>query len=295
MFPDVIDYSTARPDPARIKANGYQGGVRYLSDYSAKNLTRAEFEALDAQGLGVAVVWENGAKDALRGASGGMVDCVKANVQADALGLPRDMPIYYAVDTDVTGNLGTVAAYFAGLETRPDLRKPLLYGQYSVIEQAGDGWQTMAWSAGRVSAHARMVQVVGGVTIPDTDVNHVHVADWGQHNYNRATMPKEGSDMLVVKTPANGAFLYWPDLNGIARRPIDGGFADRLIAGGFPSANLGAADATALSQVTAIAPVDVVDEAALAKALAPYLVPGADAASIAKSVLGQLKTALPSA
>ena len=109
-----VDYSFGRPTPASLVAAGKHFAVRYLSGGGTKDLTAAEAAALHKAGLGIVLVWENGGKAALGGAAQGTIDATKALKQAAALGVPKAMPIYLAVDFDATtAQKPTVLAYFA--------------------------------------------------------------------------------------------------------------------------------------------------------------------------------------
>ncbi len=88
-MPQVVDYSFTHPVPARIKAAGYVGVMRYLSPGpNAKNLTTAERDALLAAGLSIGVVWETVANRAAQGFDAGAHDAQVANGQADGLAIP---------------------------------------------------------------------------------------------------------------------------------------------------------------------------------------------------------------
>lgn len=158
----IIDYAWAKPDPAQIKANGYVGVVRYLSHDASKSLSAAEREALHAQGLGISLVFEDGAQRALGGAADGKADGLFANAQADALGFPRSLPLFYAVDFNVTAaQLPIVLAYIVAAGATG--RRAAGYGStalvnYLMAHGVGDDWQTCAWSSGIVNDKAVLYQ-----------------------------------------------------------------------------------------------------------------------------------------
>src|SRR6266436_8817267 len=98
-----IDYSSsAGLAPRDIIGVGYTGVWRYVSPEPAKNLTPGERDALHAVGLGIALLWEDAATNALGGAAAGMHDGTRAVGQARALGLPVGCPLL--------ANLGDFAA-----------------------------------------------------------------------------------------------------------------------------------------------------------------------------------------
>ena len=57
-----------------IKAAGYSGALRYLSNDPTKDLTKDEAEALQAVGLSVGLVWETTARRATAGRKAGASD-----------------------------------------------------------------------------------------------------------------------------------------------------------------------------------------------------------------------------
>ena len=167
----IIDYSYAHPNAATIRADGYVGVMRYLSRDSSKVISAAERDSLQAEGLGIGLVFEDDAQRALGGAAAGALDGKFANAAADALGFPRSLPIFYAVDFAVSAaQLPTVLAYLqaAGAQGRTAHG----YGSVSLINYLAahglpDGWQTCAWSAGVVSAKAAIYQrLTHSTTLP---------------------------------------------------------------------------------------------------------------------------------
>ncbi len=179
----VLDYSGARPAPSAIKAAGYVGAMRYLTPdvYKWKRIETPEIEALHNAGLGVGFVWETTAARAKDGYAAGVIDARAADDQADARGVPLEVPIFYAVDYDCR-NLTEVLPYFQGVLAWA--KRPVgAYGNYLVTEGLPDGvrwrWQCAAWSAGKVSKKAHLYQRVGHTILPaigGTDENHVYQA-----------------------------------------------------------------------------------------------------------------------
>ncbi len=195
-----IDYSFASIDSNAIRSVGYEFVVRYVGT-SGKCITQAEYQRHHAAGLGVALVFEAGAADALNGAQIGRAHALLANSAADALGFPRTRPIYYACDFDDrsdAGTFGKLSAYFDGV-TGVGIREAGAYGSSRVCDwyRARGGkwaWQTVAWSNGRVSAGAQLLQQVThaaqipGTSIHSYDDNLALASDFGQDNAH-ATPP----------------------------------------------------------------------------------------------------------
>lgn len=162
----VVDYSFARPDPAALKAAGFETVVRYISrragakGVSRKDLTKAEAKRLHAAGLGILLVWETTASRAGEGKAAGVADAKAAEAQAAALGYPADLPIFYAVDSDMTA--AQVRPYFAGVKSVSKRPVDGSYGGVKIADAALTDyvWQTQAWSGGRVSTKAHMLQLI---------------------------------------------------------------------------------------------------------------------------------------
>lgn len=207
MVDQAIDFSYARPTPKAILNAGYRGVLRYISHTASKNLTLSEYMMYRNAGIGVAVVFEDAAGQALQGYAQGLADAQFANRYADQIQFPKSAPIFYAVDTQILGPNAhqVVLQYFNGARAAGG-REVRGYGQASVCDLlASNGyghnhWQTMAWSGGTVSQHAGILQTVTPPKIPDTDINNILKPDWGQDNYTRgtSTMPLTGSDADVV-------------------------------------------------------------------------------------------------
>lgn len=160
-----VDYSFARPSPQAIKAAGYDYVLRYLAASAParpKVLTVAERDALWAAGLGIGLVWEEGAQRAKAGRAAGVSDAFAVAALGRTLGLPEDVVVFFAVDYDAA--FDDVRAYFEGV--RSVRTASGCYGGAKVIDPlaaAGlivTGWQAGAssWSNGQLSPHASIVQ-----------------------------------------------------------------------------------------------------------------------------------------
>lgn len=100
------------PYAKKIAAAGFTSVGRYL-----KSLTKAEVAALHDAGLGLWLIFESTADRALAGRQAGNDDGVKAAAQVAALGLPGDLAIFAAVDTDVqSSQLSIVSDYIAAFD-----------------------------------------------------------------------------------------------------------------------------------------------------------------------------------
>lgn len=183
----VADYSFARPAPSLL-AQHYSAVMRYVLGSSGKRITRAEFDDLRAEGLGVGIVAEGGTSNVLDGAGQGGVDGVLAHTQATAAGFPADRPIYFAADTDVPDSeWPTVAAYLDAARVLSGRPVQGIYGGAGLVQAMLDGghaefgWVTNAssWNHGHAAPGAHLQQHVGG-TVAGCDDNTVLQADFGQ-------------------------------------------------------------------------------------------------------------------
>jgi hypothetical protein len=207
-MPTALDYSQGRPSGAAVHAAGHAGVVRYIGTPGrTKNLTRAEYQDMDRNGIGVAVVYENHAGDAGGGWGAGVTAAQLARADADVVGFPRSRPIYFAVDSDqvTSANFAAVSSYLDGAASVLGSDHVGVYGEFDVIEKnvgshARFGWQTAAWSGGRRSGKAALFQrigtaIVGGIAC---DINDILATDWGQHNAQENDMPLTDADAQLV-------------------------------------------------------------------------------------------------
>lgn len=162
MTLEAVDYSYARPDPKQMASAGIKVVARYLFD-SSKGLTSSEQKALHAAGIGVVLNYEANSGDALLGASAGHTAGQNARSLAKQLGAPKGTPIYFSVDREIlTGSeMNAVMAYLHAADGADYPAR--VYGQASVVdawyrETQRPGWQTVAWSGGRISDHACFYQ-----------------------------------------------------------------------------------------------------------------------------------------
>jgi hypothetical protein len=195
-----IDYAWGRPSIASMKAGRVGFAARYLShDTSGKNLSRSEAAGLAAAGIWSVVVWETTADRAKTGGrTGGAADAKAARTQAGACGMPGSRPIYFAVDFDATrADWPKIAEYFKGVISVLGLGRVGMYGGYDPVKWAFEdglityGWQTYAWSEGRLERRSHIYQysndqLMGGI---DCDFNLAYKTDYGQWMPGRLPPP----------------------------------------------------------------------------------------------------------
>jgi Domain of unknown function (DUF1906) len=156
-----VDYAfTPHPSTASLKKAGKTFVLRYFAGGAggSKELTASEAKELSTAGLDIGVVWETSAGRAGRGGLAGATDARKAKAQAEAVGMPADRPIYFAVDYDANPTPGSgVDRYFRAVANVLGVERTGVYGGYKVVKFLFDqkrikyGWQTYAWTAGRAS------------------------------------------------------------------------------------------------------------------------------------------------
>lgn len=188
--------STSEVPTAAHRAVGSTFALRYLSRSSWKVLTASEVQTYHANGIGLAVVFEDAADNSLRGYDQGRLDAEFAVNQGRALGLPSGRPIFFAVDFDTAGNPGRTDPYFDGVASVLGHQASGPYGGFEVVRHQFDrgfqwGWQTYAWSGVSLDARAQLYQysnshVVGGVGV---DFSHAFYDDYGQWAVGPAPNP----------------------------------------------------------------------------------------------------------
>lgn len=194
-----LDYSWARPGGAAIKAAGRNFVVRYLFDdgQGGKGLDPSEIADLKANGIDIAVVYEEYA-NSFRGRDAGVAQAQRAQAALNKLDLPKDLPIYFAVDWDSTPqDQVAIDEACRGAAAVIGLERVGIYGSYYVIERckAADTarwfWQTYAWSGGQVSSHNHLYQyrnsqVINGGAV---DFTRAMTDNFGQKSVSGAPAP----------------------------------------------------------------------------------------------------------
>lgn len=168
---NMCDYSSARPGGAALVSFGIKGVIRYLwSNTSSKGIGPNELDDLVVNGIKVAVVYEEDGEE-LTVAGGGLRVARIADGLRQALGYPN-APVHFAVDFDPNDEqLAQIVAEVASMDEILPFEERGVYGNYDVIEtvvgggHAKYGWQTYAWSQGKVSSHATLYQYLNGQSI----------------------------------------------------------------------------------------------------------------------------------
>lgn len=189
----VLDYSYSHPDLDCVKSSGFSGVARYIGDpdpNSAKYLDKPELNSILSRGLSVAVVRETTAGFMIGG--DGAAHARASRSHCNQLGL-LGIPIYYALDVDPRGlsqsQRNQVTAFLQAAAAADGGGMMVgIYGSDDACDWwAGQeycrwGWQTYAWSSGRISPKAHFRQYSNGRNIcgATVDLNETYYDDWGQ-------------------------------------------------------------------------------------------------------------------
>lgn len=208
-----VDYSFSRPDIDCLWRAGYRFAVRYATGLSSrKQADRAELAALIARGFHVVVTYQDGTSDMLRGRDEGVKDAWAAAADARDFGMPADRPVYFTLDRDpnslTASQMNAVKSYLDGAASVLGRQRVGIYAGFRGIEElvprwAPWGWQTFAWSGGRISDKAHFRQYRNGVSTcgGQVDLNESYKPDFGQWPIT-AAQPEE-DDMKAIELIAH--------------------------------------------------------------------------------------------
>jgi hypothetical protein len=217
-----VDYSFDRPSPVYLAAHGWHFACRYIGPGSGKLLTGAEADALRAAGLSIVFLVEGYARDALLGYAKGREHAESAAYHIRSHNWPRDRPMYFAVDFDMTvAQRPAVKAYLQGAASVVGVDRVGVYGGIRTTEWAWQNrlsnwlFQTYAWSNGVWGDHAYLQQFdngryVGGAQV---DLCRAMVTDWGQWPHATETIGKAPVQPAPVVT--SGPWDYTPEMSGV--------------------------------------------------------------------------------
>lgn len=188
-----LDYAFSHPNLPCIVQGGYSFVARYVGDPDPnplKYLDAAEVKALRVLGIDIVVCRETTAGFMLTDDGG--THARIARHHCNSLGL-HGVPIYYALDVDPRGlsssQINAITRFLqAAANADGGGHMVGLYGAASAIDRwVGTpychwGWQTYAWSAGRISPKAHFRQYRNGQAVcgGTVDLNETYAADFGQ-------------------------------------------------------------------------------------------------------------------
>lgn len=178
----VAGFDSYGPVPASALAK-FGFVIRYVSLYAPKCVVPSEVKTYHNANKSLALVYEDGAQDALGGANAG---AAKAHIAAPILksiGWPSNLPVYFAVDfSPVSDQLATIlkcVQTFAADIGRPEA----VYGDVNTCNYARNNGVKFTWQFGEGVATGRNIYqgyppiTVDGIEVdPDT----AETADYGQ-------------------------------------------------------------------------------------------------------------------
>lgn len=179
------DFSYSKPDLPQLWAAGYRVILIYLSD-SGKGFTDAYAnQALDI-GFKILPLYETSAGAALGGYTTGVAHAKFATAKAAAQGIPKEVPIIYALDQQFSDAelSGPVSQYVKGLASVAGDDE--LYGGYHQLDYlikhgfpGRQNFQTYAWSGGAwlPTGVAPIEQYHNGVNVAGGNVDDCRVQD----------------------------------------------------------------------------------------------------------------------
>lgn len=220
-----VDYSFSRPDINCLWNNDKRFVVRYATSLSSnKQASYSEIQALLNKGFLVCIVYQDDTGDPLRGYNEGVKDGKAAQHDLDTWGLPR-IPIYFALDQDPNplsaNQIDNIHAYFRGVQTTIPYGRTGIYGGHRAIElfvptTVHLGWQTYAWSSGKVSSKAHLYQYRNGVNLcgGQVDLNKNLKTNFGQwpETTKEDDMPLDSTDLTKIRNIVNGAVSELDDI-----------------------------------------------------------------------------------
>jgi LysM repeat protein len=190
MATEGIDYSWARPGGATIKRAGKKFVVRYLFEdgQGGKGLDASELADLVANGLEIVLVYEAYAESPLGGRAVGIAHAQASQREINRLGLPKNSPVYFAIDWDASAaQQGVVDEYLRGAASVVGMERVGVYGSADVMTRCMQNksatwfWQTYAWSRGRVQEGIHLYQYLNGQNLNGAvDYNRTSLDNYGQ-------------------------------------------------------------------------------------------------------------------
>jgi hypothetical protein len=190
--PIAVDFSSARPSVATLKAAGVVLVIRYLTGSGGKAITPLELAEYLLNGFVVVFVFEIGATDAEGGVAAGKANAKAALAAMTALDVYA--PIYFAVDQSIAP--ASAENYFIGINSVLPSDQVGVYGEGALCEllqAAGLAqwyWQSESKSFPGNSTTlpiSHLQQVFNASPVPGTDLDLILKADVGQ--FPRPTPP----------------------------------------------------------------------------------------------------------
>ncbi|WP_288049699.1 DUF4185 domain-containing protein [Nocardia sp.] len=241
----LVDHAAARPGARAVRADGYDGAVRYLVDSPERGLINKKLTPEEAAGyleLGMPLVsnWQRGkheTADWRGGFAGGVADAEAADEWHRRCGGSPEAPIFFSIDDDLSLSEWNDLAvhYLRGAASVLGKQRVGAYCKYLACDWAvqddvvgvcrdGSGkrylWQPNTWLDGRplgtISEHACLFQrlihprddvKVAGINV---DVDDTLTEDFGQWQYAVRSPVTEPAEPIVVREP-EGYPITWHD------------------------------------------------------------------------------------
>lgn len=145
----AIDYAWQHPDPAQVRAAGYDAVLRYVSTDPSKDLSPLEASGLHAAGLGIGLIFETTAQRALESSAAGGQDGAVMLARLRSLGAEIGTPALVNVGDWAPGpaDLGAIEAYYLAYRGQLAEYQPGAggYGTGWVIDQLAATWPLDLW------------------------------------------------------------------------------------------------------------------------------------------------------
>jgi len=298
----AVDASYDMPDPAAAAAANIAVIMGYLSDTPGKGLTAAYIQRAAAAGVKLLPLYETTSRMALAGRTGGITAANTATAIGRRLGLPPDVPIIYALDSNYTDTemAGPVSAFVDGLHAVAGLDGE--YGGYNQLgwlvahqQDVGRLFQTYAWSAGRwlPSAQAPIEQYHNGVALAGGTVDLCRIDLSAITAWNPGDAMGFTADDLDVMLHTDGKFRNFPSRFDVKTNLWI--TLESAITETYEMANTANVNAlAAIAAVKAIASPAVIAAAVLAELPAPATggLTGTDVEAAVHAALGKLGIAV---
>jgi|GEM_PF-1979977 Domain of unknown function (DUF1906). len=208
-----------------LKSAGIKAVGRYLGHTLWNGLTSAEVKAIHDTGLMLFLILElSPTKASYFSYAKGVSDAQFALAEAQALGAPKGVCIYFTVDYEAqAGDMAAIAEYFRGVHTVLTGKYLVgAYGSYKVMIalQKADYppdryFQTYAWSYG-AKAPNHIYQYSNDVTVAGVSLDQDYVNDdaglWaptGSYQMQNTKIVKESVDVLEVAVLLNTKEDFW--------------------------------------------------------------------------------------
>lgn len=177
-----VDYSFARPNLQQLKADGYKFVGRYVTGTGGKALSVTERDHIHAEGLHIALFYEEEAEGPLGGHSEGVVDAAHAASMCHSLGVPEHIVVYFAIDYEMTASRAAATRkYLTAADSYLQAHgySAGSYGGFGTVQVAHEAGiryfcQTEAWSGGKWDARSTLEQRQVNVEVAGGQVDVLH-------------------------------------------------------------------------------------------------------------------------